>query len=88
MKDVAFVVVGLPGILIALLVRFTLREPNGDLAEAGRDTSIIAPFLNEEERDVVIQVMKNPSVLEIIFGREPKREVVEEINFTVPGIAS
>ncbi|MEM7098715.1 MAG: MFS transporter [Pseudomonadota bacterium] len=43
---VAFVVVGVPGILIALLVRFSLREPTRGLVEA-RSASEKAPPLKE-----------------------------------------
>lgn len=35
----AFLLVGLPGILLALIVRFTLREPPRGLAEARRETA-------------------------------------------------
>ncbi len=43
---VAFVVVGVPGILIAVLVRFTLHEPMRGLAEA-RQAEAAAPPLRE-----------------------------------------
>ncbi len=41
----AFVVVGIPGILLAVLVRFTLREPIRGLAEQRATTADDTPFL-------------------------------------------
>ena len=43
---VAFIVVGLPGILLALVVRFTLAEPIRGGAEKRQDASNLVPFVD------------------------------------------
>ncbi len=43
---VAFFVVGIPGLLLAILVRWTLREPNRGMAE-GREASVDQPGVME-----------------------------------------
>ena len=62
----AFVVVGLPGIFLALLVRFTLKEPQRGHADATGDTIPIhkpPPFW-----DVVRFMAKNPILRNIVIA--------------------
>jgi MFS family permease len=48
----AFLLVGLPGVVLALVVRFTLREPPRGLAEARREAAAAAPSAREVARSM------------------------------------
>jgi MFS family permease len=59
----AFMVVGIPGILVALLIRFTLREPPRGFAD-NRNTASATPAF----RDTVIYLLRMPSYRHIVLG--------------------
>jgi len=61
---VAFYVVGVPGLVLALIVRFTLREPLRGYAEGLHVTQVEAPGL----RDVFRFMFAIPSLRHIIAG--------------------
>lgn len=59
----AFFVVGLPGLILALIVRFTLREPQRGLSE-NRDSSEKPPTLKQTIKFLVAR----PAFLHLAFG--------------------
>jgi MFS family permease len=59
-----FIVVGLPGILIALLVRFTLIEPPRGASEEAKQDRAGAPGLGE----VWKTMLKTPATRHVVFG--------------------
>lgn len=60
----AFWVVGAPGLALALLVRYSLREPPRGYAEGLHAASIVAPSL----REVVAYMWETPSLRHIAMG--------------------
>ncbi len=59
-----FIVVGLPGIIIALLVRFTLIEPPRGASEAAKHDRAEAPGLGE----VWKTMLSTPATRHVVFG--------------------
>lgn len=59
-----FIVVGLPGILIALLVRLTVAEPPRGGAEKAKPTEVTAPAF----KDVARTMWRTPATRHVVFG--------------------
>ena len=59
----AFFVVGIPGILLAVLVRFTMREPERGMAE-GRVAAAVQPSIQE----TLAYLWRKPSFRHLAFA--------------------
>ena len=58
-----FVAVGAPGVLLALILRFTVAEPRRGLSEAGRSLQAAPPF-----REVARYMWTTPATRHVVFG--------------------
>lgn len=64
----AFVVVGIPGLLLALLVRFTVREPRRGMSEAIQPAADAPPAVQPPVKEVIAYLLARRSFIHMAIG--------------------